>query len=120
MPTNGAEQIKVEVTTSLVSLVGIAGVGGYDSLLSLHPQSPHSHVDASGLQQHGLGSAFFDEEQQLTSSTEPPQQDETPEFVFASTDAVESQLHADPELKNNGCKPIAAVANTISVASKVR
>ena len=62
-PTNGAAQINVGVTTSFVSLFGMAGHDELVSLPSLQPQSPHSHSEAAGLQQHCLAFAGFGEQQ---------------------------------------------------------
>jgi hypothetical protein len=106
----------------VVSLVGIAGNGEFLSLSTLHPQSPHSHTEAIGLQQHSFGVAGLDAQQSVCpcSISRLLQQDDSLPDMSAVTEPVVSHVHPDPELKTNGCKPIAAVANIINVASKVR
>jgi hypothetical protein len=107
------------VTISVDSLVGIAGNDELELLSSLHPQSPHSQAKASGLQQHISAVTGLDEQQLACSSSSVKllqQDDSSPEWMeSAGTFASHTQL--DSELKTKGCKPIAAVANTISVAS---
>jgi hypothetical protein len=120
-PTIGAAQINTGVTTSVVSLVGIAGNGEWLSLSSLHPQSSHSQTEAIGLQQHSFAATGSDEQQSVCACSvfRLLQQDESLPRVVAVTDDFVSHEHPDPELKTNGCKPIAAVANIINVASNV-
>ncbi len=87
---------------------------------SLHPQSPHWQTAASGLQQHFFATAGLDEQQLDCFLAKLLQQDDSSPDASASAETVAPQVQLDPELKANGCEPIAAVANTISVVSNVR
>jgi len=95
-------------------LVGIAGIEGFESSSDPHPQSPHSQVGASGLQEHFNANVGFDEQQLVSSCSGLEQQ------LASTTDSLTSHVHSDPELNTNDCKPIAAVANTNSAANNER
>ena len=114
-------QIKTGEAISVVSLVGIAGDCGIGcSSLTLHLQSTHLQAVASGLQQHPLDAVGVacSIEQQLCSETGTGVEQHEDSTADATTLPDSEALHSQPEseLKANDCKPIAAVANTKSVA----
>jgi hypothetical protein len=114
-------------------LVGIAGDAGNESSSpTLHLQSTHLHSVASGLQQQpfavvGSSKAVGFAEQQTCScsGTGLAQHEDAGSAattVAAAGDSVTPHVQPESEiaLKTNGCKPMAAVANTRSAVSIVR